>query len=86
MILFPVLFVFHLFLQLSYMEIYNEQMFDLLDNIGVSDHLQIVDDHKGGVGIKGLTMIQVHSEEDVLKHFFHGENNRAVAQHSLNEA
>merc|ERR1719502_1607656 len=31
--------------KLSYMEIYNEQMFDLLDNVGRSDHLQIVDDH-----------------------------------------
>jgi len=71
--------------KVSYMEIYNEQMFDLLDNIGVSDHLQIVDDHKGGVQVKGLTMVGVSDEQDVLNHFFNGENNRAVAQHSLNE-
>merc|ERR1719502_1924103 len=71
--------------KVSYMEIYNEQMFDLLDNIGHSDHLQIVDDHKGGVQVKGLTMVEVKDEQDVLNHFFNGENNRAVAQHSLNE-
>lgn len=71
--------------RLSYMEIYNEQMFDLLDNIGRSDHLQIVDDHKGGVHVKGLTHVEVSSEEDVLGHFFRGEMNRSVARHSLNE-
>merc|ERR1719502_26416 len=71
--------------KVSYMEIYNEQMFDLLDNIGHSDHLQIIDDHKGGVQVKGLTMVEVKDEQDVLNHFFNGENNRAVAQHSLNE-
>jgi len=71
--------------KLSYMEIYNEQMFDLLDNIGQTDHLQIVDDHKGGVQVKGLTMVEVCNEQDVLNHFFDGENNRAVATHSLND-
>lgn len=72
--------------KVSYMEIYNEQMFDLLDNIGESDHLQIVDDGAhGGVKVKGLTQVGVTDEQDVLNHFFNGENNRAVAQHSLNE-
>jgi len=70
--------------KLSYMEIYNEQMFDLLDNIGRSDHLQIVDDNKGGVHVKGLTHVQVSGEEDVLGHFFRGELNRSTAKHSLN--
>jgi len=60
-------------------------MFDLLDNIGESDHLKIVDDNVGGVKVKGLTMVQVADEHEVLNHFFNGENNRAVAQHSLNE-
>lgn len=71
--------------KVSYMEIYNEQMFDLLDNVGQSDHLQIIDDHVGGVKVKGLTMVGVSDEQDVLNHFFNGENNRAVAQHSLND-
>ena len=53
-------------------------MFDLLDNIGRSDHLQIIDDHKGGVQVKGLTMVEVSDEQEVLNHFFNGENNRAV--------
>eukprot|EP00658_Telonema_sp_P-2_P020882 TRINITY_DN18285_c0_g1_i1.p1 TRINITY_DN18285_c0_g1~~TRINITY_DN18285_c0_g1_i1.p1 ORF type:complete len:617 (+),score=189.16 TRINITY_DN18285_c0_g1_i1:159-2009(+) len=65
--------------------IYNEQMFDLIDNIGKSDHLQIVDDHKGGVHVKGLTHVEVSNEEEVLNHFFRGEMNRSVAKHSLNE-
>jgi len=71
--------------KLSYMEIYNEQMFDLLDNIGRSDHMQIVDNKEGGVQVKGLTHVQVHSEEEVLQHFYAGEANRSVARHSLNE-
>jgi len=71
--------------RLSYMEIYNEQMFDLLDNIGQSDHMQIVDSAQGGVQVKGLTHVEVKSEEEVLQHFYNGEANRSVAQHSLNE-
>jgi len=71
--------------RLSYLEIYNEQMFDLLDNIGRSDHMQIVDDNKGGVHVKGLTHVLVTTEEEVLQHFYNGESNRSVARHSLNE-
>ena len=35
--------------------------------------------------MKGLTHVEVSSEEDVLGHFFRGEMNRSVARHSLNE-
>ena len=47
-------------IRVSYAEIYNEKIRDLLPNpanekIGVEQNLQITDDQRGGVAIKGLT-------------------------------
>lgn len=47
-------------IRVSYVEIYNEMMFDLLSDVPTHSQnastLQILDDMKGGVHVKGLSM------------------------------
>ena len=51
--------------KVSYMEIYNERMFDLLRDArsNIDEHLVIVEDKKGGNGVhvKGLKTVPVRS-------------------------
>ncbi|XP_072125205.1 kinesin-like protein KIF9 isoform X2 [Mobula birostris] len=74
-------------LYVSYLEIYNETLFDLLsmmpDSPTSDTHMSIVeDDH--GVRIKGLSIHLVTNEEDALNYLFEGETNRIIASHSMN--
>ncbi len=61
-------------IRVSYVEIYNELMFDLLSPIPTHEQqsasLQIQDDSRGGVAIKGLSMLVCETEEDALNHLF----------------
>ena len=63
-------------------------MVDLLapaEDIGVKTaKLSILDDQKGGVAVKNLSMIQCDTEEDALHQLFEGEINRTYAAHQLN--
>ena len=63
-------------------------MVDLLaapEEIGVSKpKLSILDDQKGGVAVKNLSMIHCPTEEDALHQLFEGEINRTYASHQLN--
>lgn len=63
-------------------------MVDLLapaEEIGVKvNKLSILDDQKGGVAVKNLTMIHCENEEDALHQLFEGEINRTYAAHALN--
>lgn len=72
----------------SYLEIYNERIFDLLDDITnenqTSDY-QIVEDKNGSTTVKGLTRVPVNSEEDALSLLFKGELGRTTATHLLNK-
>ncbi|KFU88992.1 Kinesin-like KIF9, partial [Chaetura pelagica] len=81
--------------QISYLEIYNETMFDLLSSVaspGAGGIQLTVADCPGGVYVKGLSVHPVSHEEDALKHLntvefclhLQGETNRVVAEHSLN--
>lgn len=75
--------------RLSYAEIYNELTFDLLNDIGVTDQagdLAIVEDARGNIQVKGLTMMHAATEEEALHIFFQGDTNRHVAEHALNKA
>lgn len=67
----------------SYLEIYNEILFDLLNTSATE--LTIQDDPKLGVRMKGMTQKEVASEEECLNCLFEGEANRAVGSHLLNE-
>lgn len=75
-------------IKLSYVEIYNELMFDLLTDVGVSDQsgdLTIVEDSKGNIQVRGLSTPVAGTEEEALHIFFQGDTNRHVAEHALNK-
>ncbi|CAH8666413.1 unnamed protein product [Schistosoma bovis] len=78
--------------KLSYIEIYNEQIIDLLAGISLDkttfkrssfEFLQIAESNDQ-VYIKGLNCLTVNNLEEALTVLFEGELNRTVASHSLN--
>jgi len=74
--------------RLSYLEIYNELMFDLLRDVAVSDQsgdITIVEDSRGNIQARGLSAPVAGSEEEALHVFFQGDTNRHVAEHALNK-
>ncbi|GLC42055.1 Kinesin heavy chain [Pleodorina starrii] len=69
----------------SYLEIYNEQLYDLLgDSPGTSDSLAVLEDSNNNSYVRGLTLVPVSSEEEALAQFFLGEQGRTNAGHVLN--
>uniref|UniRef100_H2ZA26 Kinesin-like protein n=1 Tax=Ciona savignyi TaxID=51511 RepID=H2ZA26_CIOSA len=79
-------------IQISYFEIYNETMFDLLATLPESESaatydnkLTIVEGDDGSVCIKGLSVHQANNEGEALNLLFEGETNRAIASHALNK-
>ncbi|XP_013400973.1 kinesin-like protein KIF9 [Lingula anatina] len=76
--------------RISYLEIYNETMFDLLSSLpetmNASQGQQMTIAEEGSVVyVKGLTTHLAQSEEEALNLLFEGETNRAIATHSLNK-
>ena len=69
----------------SYLEIYNEVLYDLLGpvNEGTGDRL-VVTEESGVVGAKGLSVRVAKSEEDALNFLFEGDMNRCIGEHKLN--
>ncbi|XP_063273699.1 kinesin-like protein KIF9 isoform X2 [Prinia subflava] len=67
---------------ISYLEIYNEALFDLLapalGPLAVTDGPQ-------GAHVRGLSIHPVSHEEEALHLLFEGETNRVIAEHSLNK-
>ena len=77
-------------IQISYLEIYNEVMFDLLPadgkSFGVSrDDITFQEDSKGNVTVKGLSKHTVNNEEEAFNLLFEGESNRTISEHQLNK-
>jgi len=78
--------------RVSYLEIYNETMFDLLSTLpdvagsSLDGNLNIIEDESGGISVKGLRCLIAQNEEEALNLLFEGETNRAIAMHSLNKA
>jgi len=77
--------------RISYMEIYNETMFDLLSTLPASMksttqacQMQVIEDDQG-VYVKGLQSHLAQNEEEALNMLFEGETNRAIAAHTLNK-
>lgn len=72
----------------TYMEIYNERVFDLLMDLsssGVAPDYAIVEEKDGkGTFVRGLTEVEVKSENEALNLLFSGELTRTTAQHKLN--
>ncbi|KAG8443466.1 hypothetical protein GDO86_012025 [Hymenochirus boettgeri] len=74
--------------QISYLEIYNETLFDLLSTMSDAPtpdtHMTIVDETHG-VFVKGLSVHLVNNEEQALNLLFEGETNRIIGSHVLNK-
>ncbi|KAG6779799.1 hypothetical protein POTOM_016199 [Populus tomentosa] len=68
----------------SFLEIYNEQILDLLDPS--STNLQIREDVKKGIYVENLKEIEVASARDVLHQLIQGAANRKVAATNMNRA
>jgi kinesin family member 6/9 len=74
--------------RVSYLEIYNELMGDLLAlslNPEMSSNLAVQEDPRGGVHVKGLLTKICTNEEEALSMFFEGETNRTITEHKLNK-
>ncbi|KAL4335216.1 hypothetical protein GQ457_07G042920 [Hibiscus cannabinus] len=68
----------------SFLEIYNEQILDLLDPS--STNLQIREDMKKGVYVENLKEMEVTSARDVIQLLIQGAANRKVAATNMNHA
>ncbi|KAL2914024.1 hypothetical protein HK105_206469 [Polyrhizophydium stewartii] len=74
--------------RISYLEVYNEQMVDLLATLSDgerSDALTVVEEKTGSTYVKGLTVQIANNEEEALNLLFEGETNRSISEHQLNK-
>jgi kinesin family protein 6/9 len=75
---------------ISYLELYNEQGYDLLDQAKESKALEdlpkvvMLEDEHGNFHLKNLSMHLADTEEDALNLLFLGDTNRAVAETPMN--
>lgn len=74
--------------KISFVEIYNELMFDMLSDTKPQDQtgssISMQDDINGEVSVRGLTMSECRNEEEALNCLFEGEQNRATTDNNLN--
>ncbi|KAM4688865.1 kinesin-like protein KIF9 isoform 1-T5 [Discoglossus pictus] len=71
--------------RVSYLEIYNETLFDLLSpDVPAESQMTIADDSQG-VTVKGLSIHHAANEEQALNLLFEGETNRIIGSHVLNK-
>ena len=74
----------------SYLELYNEQGYDLLDESHDTKALEdlpkvkMLEDEHGNFHLKNLSLHPVASEEDALNLLFLGDTNRAIAETPMN--
>ncbi|KAI4029380.1 kinesin family member 9 [Homo sapiens] len=74
--------------RVSYLEIYNESLFDLLSTlpyVGPSVTPMTIVENPQGVFIKGLSVHLTSQEEDAFSLLFEGETNRIIASHTMNK-
>ena len=67
---------------MSYLEIYNEKVYDLLDPSETS--LNIREDHSRNVVIPNLAQVEVKSKEEFADNYHRGCSNRSTSPTSLN--
>lgn len=73
--------------QMSYLEIYNESLFDLLSPVPTYQQrgdISIQEDLRGNLIVKGLSKHRVNNEEEAFNLVFEGEANRTISEHKLN--
>ncbi len=77
---------------ISYLEIYNNDGYDLLDSTHETSKLEdmrkvaMLEDEDGNYHLKNLSMHPVSSEEDALNCLFLGDTNRAISETDMNQA
>lgn len=71
-------------LHMTYIEIHNENLHDLLSD---DSHSTIVlqEDAELGVFPQGALMVPIRSEEEALLYMFRGESNKSIGEHKLNK-
>lgn len=80
---------FEFIIRISYLEIYNEVMFDLLSPVPTHEQkgdITFQEDAKGNVNVKGLSKHTVTNEEEAFNLLFEGESNRTISEHQLNKS
>jgi len=73
--------------RLSYMQIYNDKIYDLLETVNGSptyEQLTVTENIHGLAYVKGLACLAANSEEEALSLLFEGESNRVIGHHKLN--
>ncbi|XP_025082280.1 kinesin-like protein KIF9 isoform X2 [Pomacea canaliculata] len=80
---------FSIIVRISYMEIYNEVMYDLLASLPDVENpsgkeTMVLTENQDGVYVKGLSCHLAQNEEEALNLLFEGETNRTIAAHVLN--
>eukprot|EP00949_MAST-11_sp_MAST-11-sp1_P001133 g1133.t1 len=76
----------------SFLEIYNESMYDLLDSrnrnkpIEQWEKVQLLDDKRGDLQVRGLRVYDCKSEKDALNMLFLGNMNRMTSETPMNLA
>ena len=68
----------------SFVQIYNEKLFDLLQDPKQKNPLAIREDKMQGIYVEGLSEYVVQNEYDCLRLLKRGERNRAVRQTKMN--
>ncbi|XP_074053839.1 kinesin-like protein KIF9 isoform X2 [Macrotis lagotis] len=74
--------------RVSYLEIYNENLFDLLSTlpyVGNSDIPMSILESPQGIFVKGLSVHMASREEDAFSLLFEGDTNRIIASHTMNK-
>lgn len=77
---------------ISYLEIYNEIGYDLLDSSRDAKKLEdlpkvtLLEDAEELIHLRNLSMIQANTEEDALNFLFVGDTNRMIAETPSNPA
>lgn len=75
---------------ISYLELYNDQGYDLLDTAAETKALEdlpkvvMLEDEHGNFHLKNLSMRPAETEEEALNLLFLGDTNRAVAETPMN--
>jgi kinesin family protein 6/9 len=79
-------------IHVSYLEIYNEDGYDLLDSTRDAKRLEdlpkvtLMEDENDVMHLKNLSMIPVANEEEALNLLFVGDTNRMIAETPSNPA
>ena len=71
-------------LKLSYLEIYNENIRDLLSNTN-EENLELREDPSKGLCVSGITELHVNSTKDIMYQLRKGNKNRTVEATNANE-